>query len=419
MSIFDLRKHLLLHEELYNNDQIEYYSPKTQRSTAVEFTLRNLLLESHVILSYIYYMKEAEPELNFNLSHIISKLELNPYVNKDDNHTGIIDIKVQEDERIEIVYNIHEDELFKVIHMRDAGHQIDNPFKEFEIRNDNINISLDYVLAHYKPFKELSTKIKQRIVNLEFINKQIKEEIFVDTNLTAIKNSLIEARKEGLNEENREIAHRLKRLDDELIELQKRYNNNVLMMSGFENIGLDEEKLKRVLSDPRIQSIQIGIRNKKLQLFTNPIYLSFDENKKDSNTHTRKLKNGERLCIGRHLIEINLNNLSIQFNELNEGLKNSHVENYTCYGNFAEHISNARKNNDLPRLISLSLQMISHATIGDPAGNETLRNAIIVDKKESVTIGKEEMHINIYLDRIKNNKALSLEILRGREEVNE
>ncbi len=104
-----------------------------------------------------------------------------------------------------------------------------------------------------------------------------------------------------------------------------------------------------------------------------------------------------------YFIRISLEDLQISFRHLTDNYRNHHVEQYTCYGNFAEPLNKARIQYDLPRVISLALQMVSHATIGDPAGNETLAKAFVVNSNEAViNESKEEEHVLLFVKRNQN-----------------
>ena len=190
---------------------------------------------------------------------------------------------------------------------------------------------------------------------------------------------------------------------------------------GIESYTLDNDKLQRTFRDPRIQFIEV-IDN-YMFIKTEPIILNYDRNKVQAITRLKHLSPSHNLGIGRHTITINLSTFEISFTA-DDDFKNYHIEDYICYGTFTNHIADARKDMNLPKLISLSLQMLQYATIGDAAGNQTIHNAYEINSDNAVVFGDKAYYHHQFLnnyEKIKHlqNKQNTVDIEEEEEELRE
>jgi len=373
--------------------------------------------ESHVVLNYLLFLREQEKQKEIEdsygntLDHIVELFTFK-WLDEGVHESGIQSIDVGENGKLTVHYALERNEEYPLYRILNDESYDENPFIKF--RNNKNEISLDYILSHFPPFKNLNENIKKRIVSNEFINQYIKRQTITDENLNLIRESVVDAKQYRLKEELDNAQRRIEEYMENVKNLSQKYNELLLHYNGIESTNIDVDKLSKVIKDPRIANIRLNKKNRSLDILTQPIYLSYDVDKKDTHRATKKLKNNEKLCIGVHLIRIELDNLNIIFRHLTEDYRNYHVEQYSCYGNFADPLNKARLSYDLPRTISLALQMISHATIGDPAGNETLNKAFVVSANEGVQMDSNaEEHVLSFIEsRMNDNHSIYIE--RGR-----
>ena len=382
----------------------------TPTADARDLIRKLIAWESPVLLSYLVYLKEQEQsgKLEDNHGYILDNI-INNFVftklTEENSHSGIQKIDVTDEGKLDVYYGlIHrnsEGTLEAINNLFTPDRHSINPFTFF--KNDVNELSLDYILPHYKNFKTLNQNIKKRIIALEFINDYVKKRVINEENISVIRESIVESRKRRLHEDIESVNKRIDDHSNEIRKLSEKYQTLLQNYAGIESTEINEDKLKKAIKDPRIIDVKFSKRSQTIDIVTHPIYLSYDVEKKEANKHTARLKENERLCIGEHFIRISLEDLQISFRHLTDNYRNHHVEQYTCYGNFAEPLNKARIQYDLPRVISLALQMVSHATIGDPAGNETLAKAFVVNSNEAViNESKEEEHVLLFVERNQN-----------------
>ena len=241
--------------------------------------------------------------------------------------------------------------------------------------------SLDYILNKFKQFRDLNIEIKKRILNLEFTNIVIKEYNPTLKNIEKlakqIKKGMAKKQQKILDEISSNIEHLQNRLEEANIE----YNKIVNEIISIEQNDLKKDKIQRVLSNSQINNVYQN--DHYLYIQTNPLILNYDEKKKHAHDRLKKLKENEKLTIGRHEIKIDLNTFSPRYRPLDK-IRNHHIENLRCFGTFGEHIQKAQRERNLAKLVSLNLQLIRHVTIGDPTGNNTIDDALLVDKNNMI-----------------------------------
>ncbi len=392
----ELRSTLFESESKFNSVNLKYsnISADSDVDTAYAFITLNLIHYSDILLSYIFYMQELEP--TFNINDIIGHFRFR--AGTDENQENeVTSVNKLEDGRlsVEFTFNSYPASprylLGDVLLMNDYWHPqtlaaIQESFKKKPFK-DSVKqgryFAFDYILKDFTPFNQLSPEVKSRIVSLEFINKQNKDIQINEENyekiIESLRNGKIKEAQRRLDNHKDELNH-LRRRTEEILE---NYNREVEIITGITHTDYDISKIKKVLNDNRIQHTLVDNEQNLLKILTRPIMLNYDENKKDTNNKLKALKKTDKLTIGMHEITIGLSDLNFRFNPVNN-VRNHHIERYTCYGNFTNPINDAREANNIAKIISLTLQMLSHITIGDPAGNETIKEAIIVDKTDAI-----------------------------------
>ena len=251
--------------------------------------------------------------------------------------------------------------------------------------------SIDHVLNDIPLFKKLNIEIKKRILNGEFLAKYTKEESIKELDIDKLEKQIVNSKLKGIEEKEENLQRAYTRLQNDInnriLELQEvQMQKYAIKTANY----INKDKLKRVIQDSRIKKIEI--HENSLYIYTEPIILNYDKNKINQLPRLKNLNPKHNLGIGRHVIGIDLKHYYLTFTPV-DTYRNYHIEDYNCYGTFNNPINDARRDLNLPKLISLALQMMQYATIGDQAGNVTINKAYeLTDRNSIVYNGKEYYH---------------------------
>lgn len=250
-------------------------------------------------------------------------------------------------------------------------------------------LTLDLLLNEIPEFVNCSQIIKIRIANNDFLcnskkyanfkNTEPIEQIFSIENEKKLKE--IERKQEKYQMDAAALTIQLQQLQEtyyrSIQEAQKLIETRNTIGTKF------KERFEIVLNDPRIHHYKVS--NETLLIFTEPIIITIDSNK--INTYPKwmseYIKKGYNFGIGRHLIAINLvNTKRPDFYPIDQ-YSNHHIENSDyrpgrinsmyCLGTHASEMDLAVDGKNFPKIINLSLSVISSVTAGDFVGTETMQ----------------------------------------------
>lgn len=281
-------------------------------------------------------------------------------------------------------------------------------------------ISLDYVLLQIPEYTELHQSVKLRLLNEEYTNKQIIENFEKEGKIQEI---LEEYRQKTNDRIDFEIHQEQEKIYRQITEIQREYDAKLAILNDIKqkaellktlnNVELNITRLPKNIS-------KIEIDEGSLILTTKPIILQIDRDKYKG-IKTAKIRNyvqnpDNQFCIGTHEIIIRPG-FDIRFIPKTR-YKNHHIEDFSCYGTYKDHIMSAQKEQDLNKLIFLADRLLSSATVGDIAGNKTIENALVINKYgfiiEDLSIKykpeEKEEHYLDYLrkDQVKNGHSRNI-----------
>lgn len=262
--------------------------------------------------------------------------------------------------------------------------------------------TLDFALADIPEFDELDQELKARIINFEFLradsNKKQAEQ-GIEKFVERLKSRTVDLYQNRMHEYNQRITnihHELNKIRQAKREETALYNHTMM-----DDSKLNPEKLKRVMANPLVDRYRI--KDNLVEIYTKPIVLNMSPDKYRAITLQKKrtkLQEGYSLGLGRHLIKINLKDFTIQYQTV-DGYRNHHIERYSCYGTFLNKIEEAQENRNLAQLIALAIQMLSQATIGDPAGYDTIKEAYLLTPDNLVEYDKKVYPVMDFLSNVK------------------
>lgn len=358
-----------------------------------------LARHSHVTLNYLLLFKKD----NLSLSNLVNKISI---ALVSERSTYVNTIRINEEKEInlyvsESIVNFLtdvKDIIFKQIGPPESFKNLMlSVIKVMSKEADKYlpeNLSLDYTL-HGTDFANLNNNLKDRCVKNEFLEEYGNNNVEINNELVEnIKTLIKENKTKEIKNQITDILYNINERQLEIDNLLTIYYEKTDKLVAAENFEIDLSKLSRISKDSRIHKMYFNKRYNSIVIYTNPIMLNFEEAKKHTTNATNNLKENEKLCIGVHKIIIKLDGLQVSMEPLNRGLLNHHIERYRCFGQFGNSINEAKKNYDIPRLISLHLQAFSHVTLGDPAGNDTVNSAILIKKTGEVKDSKE--HYSTY-----------------------
>ena len=247
-----------------------------------------------------------------------------------------------------------------------------------------------------------SPEIRGRIAKKEFLKELLasfdkeanKNEEKIKNIITKIREREKADKKEQLISSSNEIEYMRQTLFD-LLDKRDKLLDEVFSHTDY----IKEEdiiKINRVLKNPLINFYTLKGDSYNLAIHTEPITLSYDMVKATKVDKIKNLKEGEALGIGRHIINVNLKSLRLEFIPVGQ-FRNYHIQDYSCYGTFEPEFVKARGERNLPRIINLALQILGWATIGDPPGDRTISRAYVIKNNSLVVDGQREIFINDYL----------------------
>ena len=382
-------------------------------------TLFNILLLNHsdVLQNFLIYYNEVNEE-KITIASIFSAVVLrepneteNPYVNyKYDSDRKTLFIYPSNNIDLLDDLNSMANQLYNVGMSVKASNILEYVYhRKLYIKPDFFNkihpiySSLDVVLKELPEFTKLNHEIKKRILNGEFLEKYNKEHTIKEINIDELLESIKKSKKRILNSEYQDLNDRYRNYKAEINHILENMQKIQMETIGIDSYTIDGNKLGRVLNDSRIHEIEI-IDN-YLFIRTEPILLNYDRNKVQAIARLKHLPPSHNLGIGRHTIQVDLRTFNLRFSPIDD-FRNHHIEDYTCYGTFSNPIDDARREMNLPKLISLALQMLQYATIGDVAGNSTINNAYEVTANNSVVHAGKEYYHHKFLDNYPSIKHL-------------
>jgi hypothetical protein len=275
--------------------------------------------------------------------------------------------------------------------------------------------TLDFLLKDIPAFTSLPEAIKQRIINCEFWYDQKQE--LTQQNIDDMCFLLLQ---EYNDQQTKAIYARMHSYNMSITQAEENISNYLMNLADLKDqlalhqVHTNTIKLERITYNPLIKRIHYEPNG--IHIDTDLIFLNFDTSKTGllrnlSPNIEEAVKNGKLFCIGRHTIVIN-KALQIICSPMLTQYKNYHLEDYHCFGTYADHISVARKEGNIAQLFTLALHSLSSATIGDPAGNSTIRNALIVNPDYTVNVvipGTDKTyitHVRKYFDELEHNNDL-------------
>lgn len=377
--------------------------------------LKNMFGEENILYKYLRYKIEEEDGINVQFQLAInrnysSEISVNGqglviYINNVNLSSKMVD-DLRLDDRFINLEEEKEEFFNKFINVNIRTLIIDAFRRQYEFTgyfDEDFLMSIIRHLEHKSLTKITMFEInrflyKNKIIAMEpeefkekfeYLNKKSKE--------IAIKNETEKVEKimQQITSENMAIDERIEHVC-ELEKMLKEKNRTLELLKNRDDHSGELEKFSRIAKNPLIHDI--NIKEDVLFIHTVPIFLNYDTNKINSLPSEVKplIEKGLRPNIGTHIIKINLSNFGVRF-EPKEGIKNYHIEDYNCYGTFESAFTDAKRNTDLPRLIALSLQILSHVTAGDSAGSTTLKKALYVDQDNYVVnyLGMEK-RIHLY-----------------------
>lgn len=279
-------------------------------------------------------------------------------------------------------------------------------------------ISLDYILLQIPDYTELHQTIKLRLLNEEFTNKQVIENFEKEGKIQEI---LEDYRQRTNDRIDFEITQEEEKIYRQITEIQREYDTKLTILNDIKqkaehlktlnNVELNITRLPKNIS-------KIEIDEGSLILTTKPILLQIDRDKYKG-IKTAKIRNyvqnpDYQFCIGTHEIIIRPG-FDIKFIPKTR-YKNHHIEDFSCYGTYKDHIMSAQKEQDLNKLIFLADRLLSSATIGDIAGTRTIENSLVIDQYGfiiedlSIKYKPEEEHYLDYLrkDQVQNGHSRNI-----------
>ena len=270
--------------------------------------------------------------------------------------------------------------------------EIHKPIFEFF---ENKALTLDIILPKIPQFETLNKTVKTRIINSEFLSSNVQKNFEKD--LEKINTAIQEQYMHTYDKKIRNAQNTVTQLNNQLDDQQTYMDSLILEKIGFLTNGQSYtvKKLQRSLEHPVIE--YYAVEEGYLRMHTKPIILNIDTDKVNAITQADKkiaVQKGFSLGLGRHRISIRLHDFKITYKAL-DGRRNHHIEEYTCYGTFKNPITDAKRSKNLPKVIALAIQMLSQATIGDPAGKTTIGDAYIINKDNLIEMGKNKAPVDI------------------------